>query len=138
MNLSNPVADALAAFTADVPEAPSRPRPITKAALATTHKLRHETDHRYDGITSIAGTITYNGGNLREAAQTIYLLIDDQTPDGADVDPMLAQAYQALTRAVQLAFEAETHLYRYINRLENERRAEEAYNTEMFAEHGTP
>lgn len=128
------------AFLADVPasETPSRPKRITKADLATTHKLRHNTDNRYDGITGLAGTIGYHESNAREDAQTVYLLIDDTTPDGADVPPELAQAYQALTRAAQLLFEAQTHLYRHVNRLEAERIAEEAYNAEMFAEHGTP
>lgn len=127
-----------AEFLADVPATsePSRPRPITKAELTTAHKLKHGIADRFKPITSLAGTVAYHESNAREAAQTVYLLIDDTTPEGADVDPMLANAYQALTRAAQLLFEAQTHLYRYVNRLENERLAEEAYNAEMYAEHG--
>ena len=75
--------------------------------------------------------MNYIKGQAEETAQTVYLLIDDTTPDGANVEPMLASAYQALTRAAQLLFEAQTHLYRYVNRLENERQ----YQAELFAEH---
>ena len=117
---------AVNAFLSDVPPAPapSRPKPITKADLATVHKLRFETDNQYDGITALAGTCNYIRGQAEETAQTVYLLIDDTTPDGADVDPMLADAYRALTRAAQLLFEAQTHLYRHVNKLQADARNE--------------
>lgn len=120
-------------FLADVPEttSPSRPKPITKAELATVHTLKHGIGDNFKHITAIASTISYHESNTREAAQNVYLLIDDHTPDGADVEPMLAQAYQSLTKAAQLLFEAQTHILRYVNRLENGR----LHQAEMFAEH---
>ena len=121
-------------FLADVPEstAPSRPRPITKEELTTAHHVKM--NNNFKPLTGLAGTMNYVRGQAEELAQTIYLHIDDTTDDGADVEPALADTYRALTRAAQLLFEAQTHMYRYINRLENER----LYNDELMAEHGNP
>jgi len=123
-------------FLADVPEsaAPNRPKRITKAELTTAHEIKLTGDIAYKPFISLAGTTSYHRGQVEELAQTIYLHIDDTTDDGADVEPALADTYRALTRAAQLLFEAQTHMYRYINRLENER----LYNDELMAEHGNP
>lgn len=118
-----------AEFLADVPAVPSRPRPITKAELTTAHTIKMNGNFKH--ITSLASTVNYVRGQTEEAAQTVYILIDDTTPDGDEVPAELAQAYQALARAQQLLFEAQTHLLRHVNRLENERQ----YQAEMFAEH---
>lgn len=97
-----------------------KPRPILKEQLTTpdTLKLSNATS----GIVSLAKSINYRRDNVSEHAQTVYMLLDDATPQGEEIDPMLGQAYQALTRAAQLLFEAETHLYRYVNKLENQQR----------------
>lgn len=109
---------ALASFLSDLPTtAPATPLPVLKPELTTPHAIKME--KRNEPITKLAGTIHYHQSNVTEQAQTIYLLIDDITPDGGEVDPMLAATYQALVKAGQLLFEAETHLYRYANRLEN-------------------
>lgn len=115
----------LATFLSDLPtSAPATPLPVFKEELATTHAIKMS--KRNEPITKLAGTIAYHGSNVKEQAQTVYLLIDDITPDGAEVDPMLASTYQALTKAAQMLFEAETHLYRYANRIETIRLAQEA------------
>lgn len=96
-----------------------KPRPILKEQLTTAHILKM--NDNFKSITSLATSITYCQHLAREHAQTVYVLIDDATPQGEEIDPMLGQSYQALTRAAQLLFEAETHLYRFANKLENER-----------------
>lgn len=128
-NLEAAPDQSVAAFLADVPPAPNRQRPITKAELTTAHHVKMNANHK--PITALASTINYIRGQAEEAAQTVYILIDDTTPDGADVPAQLADAYRALARAQQLLFEAQTHMLRFVNVLENER----AYNAEMFAEH---
>lgn len=133
----NSLVAAAKTFFDDVPPTsePKRQPRVTKETLATAHTIKHQTGERYKAITGLAGTIGYHESNVREQAQAVYMLIDDTTPDDGEVDTMLASAYQALTRAAQLLFEAQTHILRYVNRLENERLAEEALQTEMFAEH---
>lgn len=117
------------AFLADVP-APDGPivrfKPFTRQELAT--KLSIGRDDRFKPITKLAGTTAYHASCVRETAQNVYFLIDDVTPDtgpDAAIDPTLAEAYRALMRASQLLFEAETHLYRFVNKIETAEAASE-------------
>lgn len=106
-------------FFADLSDdVPQRPQPIIKEKLTTVHKVKMSS--QFKPITDLATSVHYCEHLARENAQNVYLLIDDTTPPKAEIDPMLGQAYQALTRAAQLLFEAETHLYRYANRHEAE------------------
>lgn len=116
-----------AEFLADVPatDAPSAPKQIGYIPNPNQLVAISKQTGRHAAITALAVDIGYNRDFIEKNAQTVYLIIDDTAPNPADIDPVLAQAYQALTRAAQLLFEAQTHLYRYATKLEN---AHQAYS----------
>lgn len=117
-------------FLSDVPDTtdPQTPVPrVLKSELTTPHTLDASAKHK--PLTSLADSIEWRRKDITNSATTVYLLIDDVTPANEQVDPILAQAYQALTKAAQLLFEARTHIYRYANKLD----ALEQYNAQ-FAE----
>lgn len=105
-------------FLADIPDTtdPQQPLPrMLKSELATPHTIKMR--DRNKPLTNLASTIEYHHDDIANQAMTVYLLIDDVTAANEQVDPILAQAYQALTKAAQLLFEARTHVFRYANKL---------------------
>lgn len=96
-------------------------KPLYKAELASPTTLRAV--EAFTPLTEFADTLAYYEDTTREAMQTVYLLIDDQTPEDAPIDPALTSAYQALSTAAQMLFEARIHMYRYVNVLTNAQRA---------------
>jgi len=109
------------AFLSDIPDTsdPQQPAPrVMKAELTTPQALN--SDQKHAPLTNLATNVRYAEGSIKDYATTVYMLIDDTTPPDGMADPMLAQAYQSLTKAAQLLFEARTHIYRYANKLDTQ------------------
>lgn len=120
-------------FLADVPDTtdPQQPVPhLRKSELTTPHTVGQSNAGK--PLMQLASSIEYRRGNVIDDAATIYLLIDEVTPANDAVDPILTQAYLALTKAAQLLQEARMHVYRYANRLD----VLEQYHAELFAGQG--
>lgn len=93
--------------------------PVLKEKLATPHTVQHNEGEYKRPILDLMRTLRYHTSNVNESAQTVYMLIDDITPAGGTVNSKLVEAYQTITRAKRLLDEAETHLLRYANELDN-------------------